>query len=74
MGGLGKSSLAARICDRLPQFLPIVWVGYWDEGKLVHQLSEAIDSRDLRVLLIYSKGAAMHTYRTVNISLQSAAT
>lgn len=43
MGGLGKSSLAARICDRLTDFERIVWVGEIDEGSLVSNLGDRID-------------------------------
>ena len=48
MGGLGKSSLAARLCDRLPEFERLVWVGRVDEPSLVNKLAAALDSRELR--------------------------
>jgi tetratricopeptide (TPR) repeat protein len=48
MGGLGKSSLAARLCDRLPEFERLVWVGRVDEPNLVNKLAVALDSRELR--------------------------
>ncbi len=51
MGGLGKSSLAARLCDRLPEFERIVWVGRVDEPSLVNKLAAALDSRELREAL-----------------------
>ncbi|QZZ20633.1 AAA family ATPase [Leptothermofonsia sichuanensis E412] len=48
MGGLGKSSLAARLCDRLPQFNRLVWQRAIDEARLVRQLAAALDDRTLR--------------------------
>ncbi len=50
MGGLGKSTLAARLCDRLPEFQRIVWVGRVDEGSLVKRLTEKLP-KELRQLL-----------------------
>ncbi len=50
-GGLGKSSLAARLCDRLPEFERLVWVGRVDEPSLVNKLAAALDSRELREAL-----------------------
>ncbi len=40
MGGLGKSSLAARLADRLPEYQTLVWVGAVDEFALVNRLVE----------------------------------
>ncbi len=51
MGGLGKSSLAARLCDRLPDFERVVWVGRVDEPSLVNRLTEKLDSKELRETL-----------------------
>ncbi|MDZ8257754.1 CHAT domain-containing protein [Nostoc sp. ChiQUE01b] len=48
MGGLGKSSLAARLCDRLPNFERVVWVGRIDEGSLVSCLAEKLDDNEQR--------------------------
>ncbi|QLE39137.1 tetratricopeptide repeat protein [Nostoc sp. C052] len=48
MGGLGKSSLAARLCDRLPNFERVVWVGRIDEGSLVSRLTEKLDDDEQR--------------------------
>ncbi|MEC4895805.1 MAG: CHAT domain-containing protein, partial [Oscillatoria sp. PMC 1051.18] len=48
MGGLGKSSLAARLCDRLTDFERLVWVGYLDEASLVNRLTEKLNSQPLR--------------------------
>jgi tetratricopeptide (TPR) repeat protein len=48
MGGLGKSSLAARLCDRLPNFERVVWVGRIDEAGLVSRLTEKLDDSEQR--------------------------
>ncbi len=48
MGGLGKSSLAARLCDRLPTFERVIWVGHIDEGNLVSRLAEKLDDNEQR--------------------------
>lgn len=38
MGGLGKSTIASRLCDRLPEHKKIVWWRQIDESRLVSQL------------------------------------
>jgi CHAT domain-containing protein len=48
MGGLGKSSLAARLCDRLPNFERVVWLGRVDEASLVSRLTEKLDDNEQR--------------------------
>jgi tetratricopeptide (TPR) repeat protein len=48
MGGLGKSSLAARLSDRLPNFQRVVWVGRIDEASLVSRLAEKLDDNEQR--------------------------
>nr|MCM0592175.1 tetratricopeptide repeat protein [Gloeotrichia echinulata DEX184] len=48
MGGLGKSSLAARLCDRLPNFQRLVWGGFIDEASLVNRLTEKLDDNEQR--------------------------
>ena len=50
MGGLGKSSLAARICDRLDGFERVVWVGRLDEAALVNRLGDFVE-REARLRL-----------------------
>ncbi|MBD1941231.1 tetratricopeptide repeat protein [Coleofasciculus sp. FACHB-712] len=51
MGGLGKSTLAARLCDRLPNLARVVWVGRIDEPSLVSRLAEKLDDKELRKAL-----------------------
>lgn len=48
MGGLGKSALAMRLSDRLPDYERIVWVGSIDEPSLVKRLSERFDESALQ--------------------------
>jgi tetratricopeptide (TPR) repeat protein len=50
MGGLGKSTLAARLCDRLPEFERLVWVGRVDEPSLVKRLTDKLP-KELRQVL-----------------------
>ena len=42
MGGLGKSSLASRLCDRLTEFDIIVWCGNVDEASLRSKLGDKL--------------------------------
>ena len=48
MGGLGKSSLAARLSDRLPNFQRVVLVGRIDEPSLVSKLVKDLDDNEQR--------------------------
>jgi tetratricopeptide (TPR) repeat protein len=43
LGGMGKSSLAARICDRIPNFRRIVWLGKIDEVSFQEEISPRLD-------------------------------
>ena len=42
MVGLGKSSLASRLCDRLTEFDKIVWSGKVDEASLLRKLGDKL--------------------------------
>ncbi|WNZ28063.1 CHAT domain-containing protein (plasmid) [Leptolyngbya sp. NK1-12] len=48
MGGLGKSAIAARLCDRLSTYEKIVWYRQIDEAKLVNQLADQIRNAQQR--------------------------
>ncbi|OBQ16879.1 tetratricopeptide repeat protein, partial [Anabaena sp. AL93] len=48
MGGLGKSSVASRLCDRLPNFQRVVLVGRIDEPSIVSRLVEKLDDHEQR--------------------------
>ena len=74
MGGLGKSSLAARLCDRLPEFERLVWVGRVDEPSLVNKLAAALDSRELREELQDDKEELKFRLRRVFWQLEEEAT
>jgi len=43
LGGLGKSSAAARLCERLSHLSRLVWVGRIDEESLLGELRERIE-------------------------------
>ncbi len=56
MGGLGKSSLAARMCDRLgEEFTLVIWVGRIDQHSLVNKLAEQIQINGFRETLLDPK-------------------
>ncbi len=48
MGGLGKSSVASRLCNRLPTFQRVVLVGRIDEPSLVSRLVDKLDDNEQR--------------------------
>jgi CHAT domain-containing protein len=48
MGGLGKSSIASRLWDRLPDFEKILWWQQIDEPKLIKKLSSKLIKPELR--------------------------
>ena len=49
-GGNGKSTLAARLCDRLPDHTKLVWHQQIDETSLVNTLADKLDSRQRQTL------------------------
>lgn len=55
MGGLGKSTIAARLCDRLPEHEPIIWYQQFDESSLVSKLADKLKNAELRTALKESK-------------------
>jgi len=72
MGGLGKSSLAARLCDRLPNFERVVWVGHLDEANLVYRLAEKLLDQNLRQALQNPDEELKFRLRRVFLQLQAA--
>ncbi|MBW4465329.1 MAG: CHAT domain-containing protein, partial [Pegethrix bostrychoides GSE-TBD4-15B] len=53
MGGLGKSAVAARLCDRLAMRLKsVVWVGELDQPVLVSRLAELLETEQQRRALL----------------------
>ncbi len=73
MGGLGKSALAARLCDRMPHTQRIVWVGRVDEPALIHKLSAALNDRTLREMLQDPREELRYRLRRVFEALSSQA-
>ena len=51
MGGLGKSTIAARLCDRLSGHEPIIWWRQIDESSLVSKLADKLSHAELRTAL-----------------------
>jgi tetratricopeptide (TPR) repeat protein len=74
MGGYGKSSLAARICDRLPEFDRRVWIGPVDERALTNQLADWLDDPQLRQLVTDDQEALKYRLRKVFRALAEAPT
>lgn len=50
MGGLGKSSTAARLCERLVGYDRLVWVGEVDEMELARVVGDQLDPQAATVL------------------------
>ncbi len=48
MGGLGKSTIASRLCDRLSEHKKIVWYRQIDEPSLIDQLANLIKNPEER--------------------------
>jgi tetratricopeptide (TPR) repeat protein len=63
LGGVGKSSLACRLCDRLEEFEPVVHVGVLDEPGLLRSLEQASTSDDERAALQGSRDPLRHRLR-----------
>ncbi|QFS51286.1 CHAT domain-containing protein [Nostoc sphaeroides] len=51
MGGLGKSTIASRLCDRLFEHTKIVWWRQIDESSLVQNLAEHLENKEQRTQL-----------------------
>ena len=51
MGGIGKSTLAARLCDRLSDYRTLVWWRQVDETSLVNSLADNLESEEQRTRL-----------------------
>ncbi|MCZ8223838.1 MAG: CHAT domain-containing protein [Microcystis sp. LE19-84.1B] len=50
-GGNGKSTLAARLCDRLPDYTKLVWWRQIDQTSLVNTLAKKLDRSQRQILL-----------------------
>ena len=49
-GGNGKSTLAARLCDRLPDYTKLVWFQQINETCLVNTLADKLNSQQRQIL------------------------
>lgn len=49
-GGNGKSTLAARLCDRLPDYTKLVWWRQIDQTSLVDTLAKKLDRSQRQIL------------------------
>ena len=49
-GGNGKSTLAARLCDRLPDYTKLVWWQQIDQNSLVNTLAKKLDRPQRQIL------------------------
>ncbi|WP_204150315.1 tetratricopeptide repeat protein [Leptolyngbya sp. CCY15150] len=70
MGGYGKSSLAARICDRLPDMDRRVWVGAVDEPALTSKLAAWLDDPTLRQMVTDDQEELTYRLRRVFRALE----
>ncbi len=55
MGGLGKSTIASRLCDRLSEHKKIVWWRQIDESSLVAKIADLINNSAERAALKENK-------------------
>ncbi len=69
MGGLGKSTIAARLCDRLsqyePQYDPIVWSQQIDQSKLANKLVDKLKNSEQQTAIKDSKKELKHRWRDI---------
>lgn len=65
MGGLGKSSVAARLCDRLSEMKRLVIVGALDEGNLVSKIGRSLASSELRSVVQGNSEELFYRLRSV---------
>ncbi len=54
-GGNGKSTLAARLCDRLPDYTKLVWHQQIDQTSLVNTLAKKLDRSQRQILLDFNE-------------------
>ncbi|MHC0068759.1 GUN4 domain-containing protein, partial [Nostoc sp. UIC 10890] len=64
MGGLGKSTIAARLCDRLPEHEKLVWWRQIDESGLVNKLKDKLETEEQRTALTEGTGELKYRLKT----------
>ncbi|MBD2512004.1 CHAT domain-containing protein [Nostoc muscorum FACHB-395] len=72
MGGLGKSTIAARLCDRLPEYEKLVWWRQIDESSLVNKLADKLKTSEQRTALRESTDELKYRLRDVLTELNQA--
>ncbi|MDB9348754.1 CHAT domain-containing protein [Nodularia spumigena] len=65
MGGLGKSTIAARLCDRLSEHEKIVWWRQIDQSSLVSKLADKLKTPEQRTALKQGKQELKYRLRDV---------
>ncbi len=70
MGGLGKSTIAARLCDRLSEYELIIWWRQIDESSLVSKLADKLRNAELRTPLKEGKEELKYRLRDVFTELK----
>lgn len=65
MGGLGKSTIAARLCDRSSEHEKIIWWRQIDESSLVSKLTDKLRNAELRTALKEGKEELKYRLRDV---------
>jgi len=72
MGGLGKSTIAARLCDRLPEHEKLVCWRQIDESSLVNKLADKLKTSEQRTALRESTDELKYRLRDVLTQLNQA--
>lgn len=70
MGGLGKSTIAARLCDRSSESEKIIWWRQIDESSLVSKLADKLRNAELRTALREGKEELKYRLRDVFAELK----
>ena len=65
MGGLGKSTIAARLCDRLSPHELIVWSQQIDESKLANKLVDKLKNSEQQTAIKDSQKELKHCLRDI---------
>ncbi len=65
MGGLGKSTIAARLCDRLSEHKILVWSRQIDESSFVNKLADELTNSQQRTAIKESKEKLKYRLRDI---------
>ena len=72
MGGWGKSTIAARLCDRLSNYQTIIWWRKVDDGYFIRLLADKFRSKQWRQKLIDSSEYLKYRLRDIFAELNQA--